>query len=496
MSKKILIESVHNGISGDSRGGLANTCAQIKHFNTQISSKAISPYRAMETDQENTEFNIRAFEFVDDNLYGLGQVSTASQIPKLYKKDTPDYLTGVWEEAHPSSAQASSGVLLSSYPFKYYKNQSKFYGLYSTNKIFSVTTSAFADVVTLSHSFVNTSYIPHPFVHPDDDNLYFSYDNRVSYKNGGASVVEDALVLPSDKIITDHDKYSGFLAIATKPADIGGKSVVYLWDRTSSDPTEAIDFGEGELLIIANIGGNLYGISQETGTIGSIRGKIVIRQYIGNSRTRIIRTIESTDSTVYVYHNTKNYVGDRVFFGASVGAGDHAGKGVYSFGYSKANSNLTLTLDYLADNDTAVVNNIKAVRHIRDVVFVSFVKDGDEAYIRRTNDQAVYTDATAIVETDRNPNMSLVDLSAEKTLEYFRVGFPPLTSGQSVVLKYKKDDDSSWTTLRTENTVGARFLDVKGFDGTWTEIHFQLAVTGGVTVLMPLEYHYNVHGGK
>jgi hypothetical protein len=49
----------------------------------------------------------------------------------------------------------------------------------------------------------------------------------------------------------------------------------------------------------------------------------------------------------------------------------------------------------------------------------------------------------------------LGSVSAKKLPFVFRADFLPLTSGQSISLKYKPNRASSWTTLATQSNVGA-----------------------------------------
>lgn len=46
------------------------------------------------------------------------------------------------------------------------------------------------------------------------------------------------------------------------------------------------------------------------------------------------------------------------------------------------------------------------------------------------------------------------DIDTEKRLDSIKVSFRRLAAGESVTVKYKVDDESSWVTVGTFNTVG------------------------------------------
>ena len=94
----------------------------------------------------------------------------------------------------------------------------------------------------------------------------------------------------------------------------------------------------------------------------------------------------------------------------------------------------------------------------------------------------VFTSQPGAVET------SILTLDDSATTKHFKVcalHFAPLTSGQSVTLKYKKDEETTWTTMGTANTVGDVHYHINNIEGTgasapnFNEISFRFELLGG-----------------
>jgi hypothetical protein len=103
--------------------------------------------------------------------------------------------------------------------------------------------------------------------------------------------------------------------------------------------------------------------------------------------------------------------------------------------------------------------------------------------------------ATSVYQTVINPNMPEEHRDKKKQVASVVVAFPPLVSGQQVVIKYRVDG-GSWTTLLTATTVGRTVAeavyDVTGKKLTpGTEYEFRVESTGGAPIT-ELQYGYEI----
>lgn len=89
-----------------------------------------------------------------------------------------------------------------------------------------------------------------------DDNLYLPYNNILVRVYPSGTVQDQALKLPTNLKITSIANWGKYLAIGTAPkSSFNGVSKVYLWNFTSPDIQEVIDWGEGDLRVLENIEG-------------------------------------------------------------------------------------------------------------------------------------------------------------------------------------------------------------------------------------------------
>src|SRR6185295_16978423 len=113
--------------------------------------------------------------------------------------------------------------------------------------------------------------------------------------------------------------------------------------------------------------------------------------------------------------------------------------------------------------------------------FIAYNADGS---IDKTDDAANYT-FTSILETQI---VDFGDIDPDKTLLTFKISFVKLTSGQSVVLKYKVDDQTSWTTVGSYSTVGGvskTFLNIESTGDNFSsghEFRFRIESLGGCQI--------------
>jgi len=318
-----------------------------------------------------------------------------------------------------------------------------------------------------------------------DDNLYLPYNNILVRVYPSGTVQDQALKLPTNFKITSITNYGNYMAIACAPVStFNGTSKVFLWNLTSIDVQEAIDWGEGELRVLETIEGMLVGITDRylNNSTGAGRGSMIIQAYSGGTPQVVkeVFTQALTGKTMPIAKATKN---NRVFFSAKImtnSAGTEYVEGIWSFGRKNTSYSYTLNCDIIDENVST--SGIQSFGTAANYFFVAHSLDGS---IDKTNDAATYT-FTSVYESQI---FNFDDTESDKRLEKIDVSFRKLATGESLTVKYKVDGATSWTTVGTFSTVGElskSFLFIEATDTAFAsgkEYQFRLESTGGLEIL-------------
>ncbi len=317
-----------------------------------------------------------------------------------------------------------------------------------------------------------------------DDNLYLPYNNILARVYPSGTVVDQALKLPTYLKITSITNYGNYLAIGCSSKNsYNGISKVFLWNLTSPDVQEAIDWGEGDLRVLETIEGMLVGITDRylNNSTGAGRGSMIIQGYTGGV-PQVLKEVFTQKLNGITMPLSKAVKNNRLFFCAKImtnTAGTEYNEGIWSFGRKNAGYPYALTLDYIDENVSA--SGIQAFGSAGNFFFISHSADGS---IDKIDDTATYT-FSSILETQI---FNFGEADNDKRLDSFKVTFRKLATGESLTLKYKVDDATTWTTIGTFNTVGelshtflreeAGAVDFK----SGREFKFQLISTGGLEI--------------
>jgi len=281
-----------------------------------------------------------------------------------------------------------------------------------------------------------------------DGYLYLAYNNTIVRVWNTGYVQDQVLKLPTNLKITSICNFNNYLAIGTAPKDgFNGVSKVFLWNFSATDVTEAIDWGEGELRIIENIEGMIVGITDRylNNASGVGRGSMIIQGYSGGF-PQVLKEVFTQKLTGIAIPRSKTVKNNRVFFAAKImtnTAGTEYNEGIWSFGRKNANYPWAITLDYIDENINT--SGIQSFGSAANYLFISHSGDGS---IDKIDDTAVFT-MTSIVETQI---FNFGDVDSDKRLDKVKVSFRRMVSGESVVVKYKVDGATTWTTIGTFNT--------------------------------------------
>lgn len=484
--------SWEGGISDDPRAVrffrgifLASQFIIAKHFDIFSNPGRLTPYRnfVADTNDGSTSTGMKQY-FVRDflyptgsgKLYGLGQ--TATGLTKIVEK--ADATTGNWDL--PVSSEGDGAVQNGC--FVEYKDYA--WGFQGTTEVFKWGTLSGVRSITNSAGTVGTITSVAQGVIAKDDNLYLPYNNKLVRVDATLTVNDAVLTLPTNFKITSICNYGNYLAIACAPVSVyNGTSKVFLWNLTSPDVQETIDWGEGNLNVLETIEGMLVGITDRylNNTAGAGRGSLIVQTYTGGS-PQVVKELFTQAIVGKNMPIAKSVKNNRLFFSAKLmtdTAGTMYNEGIWSFGRKSAGYPYILSLDYIDENVNT--SGIQSFGTAANYFFIAHSADGS---IDKTNSTATYT-FTSILETQI---FNSGDSNLDKRLDSIRISVREIATGESLTLKYKVDDTPAtpWTTIGTFNTVGEisrTFLNIEATGANFTsgtEFKFQLLSTGGLEV--------------
>jgi hypothetical protein len=416
-----------------------------------------------------------AYASASAKLYGLGQ-NGSGNTKIVYKADAT---TGNW--TLPSNSEGNGAVINNC--FLEYKDY--LWGFQGTNQIWKWGTLSGTPSITNSASTVaSTITSVANGVIAADGNAYIAYNNIIVRISTALVVTDSAKTVPDTYKITSLSNFGSYLAVGCSPKNsYNGTSKVYLWNLSSDLFQESIDWGEGELRILETIEGNLIGITDRylNNATGAGKGSMIIQAYSGGG-VQVLKEVFTQALTGKSIPQSKAVKNNRLFWAAKImtnSAGTEYDEGIWSFGRKNANYNWALSLDIIDENVNT--NGIQAIGSAANYFFITHSDDGS---IDKTNDASTYA-FTSIYETQIQ---NFGDVFSDKTLRNVKVSFRKLATNESLTLKYKIDDATSWTTIGTFSTVGElshTFTNIEstGLEfGSGREFKFRLEGTGGLEI--------------
>jgi len=486
MSKiaEIALNNFSGGISDDPREKNATKFQTAKHFDVFSNPTRLTPYRSLEADTNDgsTATGMKQYlvkDYVYDStspkIYGLGQVPGTGLTKIVYKADAT---TGNW--TLPASSEGNgavqNGCLVE------YKDY--LWGFQGTTQVFKWGLLSGTPSITNTAGTVGTITSVAQGVIAKDDNLYLPYNNKLARVTSGGTVNDAVLTLPTNFKITSICNYGNYLAIGCAPiSTYNGVSKVYLWNLTSTDVQEAIDWGEGELRVLETIEGMLVGVTDRylNNATGAGRGSMIIQIYSGGI-PQVVKEVFTQALTGKSIPLSKAVKNNRLFFAAKImtnSAGTTYSEGIWSFGRKNVYYPFSLSLDIIDENIST--SGIQAFGTAANYFFITHSNDGS---IDKTNDSATYS-FTSIYETQI---FDFDEPDKDKTLLSLKVMFRKLASGESLTAKYRINGATSWTTIGTFNTVDAMsrtFVNIESTGAGFASGHeyeLRLESTGGLEI--------------
>jgi hypothetical protein len=473
------------GITNDPRDDATGVAQMITNFDIFTDYKRAIPYRDVEDgNSAQSTAQIQAYcvalrTGTTYSLYGLGVDSGHPYIS--YKNITTGAANDLDDNAWNLTANSIAASGSTSYDcFVFYPRTGRIYGGHLSSNIWKYDPTGVAAFVDTELS-ISYSTIAQGLVHSQDDILYIPYDNKIA-KNDNGSWTATALTLPTEFYITSICELGALLAIAAAPKSGIGTSRVYLWDRDSTLETvsENIDWGTGILKVLENIENTLIGISLANDVTRN-KHRVIFRRYDGYGA---VKFRELTSSSITDLKSVKQKIDNRLHF---MLAGTFAGavrEGIWTIGRPSPDKPFALVHSHTPNNDTALgAGVLKGFYILGDYVFTSYINNSSVAAMSKTLATATYT-KKAIYES---VIFSAKDSAAVKSWKGYSSTFEPLTSNAQVVSKYKKDEETSFTTIQTENTTSAisrssATIDSAGSLPEHKELAFRLESTNGAVI--------------
>lgn len=265
------------------------------------------------------------------------------------------------------------------------------------------------------------------------------------------------------------------------------RASILLWDFASSLADQKVDFGYGKAGALGYPSGVWVGVVDENLTTDSTYGfdanangqyGFTVKYVAGPGSARKITSVTAPTNTNGALQPTRAQYKDAMLFYAKVpldATPTTYKQGIWAVGRGDDESPLALSLLM----DMGDLGSLQGFYGLGNNFW--FTHSGDGSISRLDTLTGTY-DVACTYE-------SLVfgaDTPFDKNFNGITVTTENLPASGSVVIKYRTDTDSSWTTLGTSSTAGTRrhtFTKTSSAQvGTFTEIQFQVIVTGNAPV--------------
>src|SRR3990167_8537739 len=460
MSTTVIVNKFNGGMTADPRD-TASFSQLCKHFDNFTSKHKLVPYKSTSSAYASqSTAKIERMLMYNSKMYGFG--ISSGGYAKVYESSSlsvPNFTASTTGE--DSANTPNFGIFLE------YKGV--LYGG-ATNRIWSYTISSNTFAGTTGGGGISYTNLGGALVHSKDDILYLAIDNKIYYKDGAGNIAL-GLTLPANLIITSICEYGNYLSIGCKPLyQNATNSRVFLWDRdvTLTTTSESIDWGNNDLLFLENLDGYLVGVSFQLGQ--TLPSKLVFQKYAGGGA---IKFNELPIASYTVFKGKQKY-NNRLYFG--VGATSYINKttgstgdytAIWAVGRNGENEPFSVNIDRMPNNDT-LASRVNGFLLVGEYVYISYILADLSTYgLSKTRFQQG-TSTTSKWQSVVNPGMPEYDKALNKKLVGVRVLYeapPTLDVGTAqLVLKYKVDG-GSFTTVFTDTTLTAKFMDWNDANG-------------------------------
>lgn len=480
-----IIDRFDGGLTEDKRSTQSNKFALTKHFDAFTYPHKLVPYFKTDTTIGGVYATVQTYKIVKFlyaprtastyRLFGFG-VDVGTTKPGVYALDVDagDIDNTAWAGI---SNGLSTVTNRNEEVFFYYKG---FIYMWTGARYLVRADADSGDAFNDSYFDYGTTYstVAAPVHHTTDDVAYFFVDNLV-YKLDNTSW-SLALTLPSNLSITSACSYGNYLAIAcvTKGTSVI-QSTVYLWDRDSSLAllTERIDFGLGTIIHLITLDNVLLAVLDfYANNIYSLgKGKLIIKRASGNFAVTLNELTTDNYSGV-VLPKSRVVKDNKLYFPARVELNSDARLGIWAL-----DSSGRITLDFVEEAATS----IQGIFPMGNLWWIAYNNDGS---ISHSDSSTAYSTSLSSIYESLIFNGG--DAGRNKQLISAGVMTEALPTAGQIVLKYRKNEETSWTTIFTNTTDSSTFYEALT-SIIFKEIQFQILSTGG-GVITGLKFKYEL----
>lgn len=478
----------------DDRQLSASGFASSINFDIHETPSTLTPVRSYEADEGyNSDTDgikpavIRVIGQVGTStLYGVGYKINGTG-RKLYKKSIADSEWTAVNGGDGNAAESATGCPVPGFYIEQFNSSGE--GLHWFLSGSATTPTASTWYIGLNSyatpavacDFAKKALSLNPTFYPQgilgvDGAVYVSDDYKIHKCANTGTITDSIFTVSRNFSITSLCLYGNYLAIAIYGQ---GRSKVLLWDYSSAQASEVIDWGEGALLVLENIEGQLVGItdkyinsslfSSATGGNGSMQIKVW-----GGGSPVSINEVRAQGVVAGAIKQFKYIKGGKLYWYAKIpldSTGTNYEEGLWTFGRKISSQPFALSLE----------------REIAGTVFEGFYGVGNYLYLPNSQDGSIdrtsasttfslnSTYDTEIITDDKSYN--------EKHAQGFMVSFEPREANQTINVRYRKDQETSWTLIQPSPSIATG--DVKALyslDFNFREIQFRIESSGGAKI--------------
>ncbi len=489
MSVTAIVNKFDGGNAEDVRTENANECEYCDNFDVFTTPHKPIPFVDMVaetmTSGTTTDYALADVDSITvagtTSLLALGRTALATNTPAFFRKNSSSDITSAWQ----FYASGVNNVVKNSLTIfrAVGTTDLRAYCLGDTAAAHNLQMFDGTATVTTVGTLTNTNYsstIARPFVHPQNNVMYFADGNIVgSYDPSlGTPFTATLLTLPSNKLVVGFTYLGVYLVIICRPRNGIGNSTKYFWNPNTALTTldETIDLGSSQVNIVENIENQLVVISTKA-SVGSysnvITNKLTVKVYTGGAMTVVKEIAIGTGVSANLM---KQKVGEKLYFALS---GDTS---IYVFGKNK-NGQYFLTHNRGLPTGATSITSFSI---IGDVFFANYATAGQTENFRRSvvlSESQAYT-VTSVYRTTKNPAMISAHRSQLKMLQAVQWMYTSGSSAAVATLKYSVNGGAYTTIATLTGVTGEQVLEAANetsdleFDVA-REYSFQMEVTGG-----------------
>lgn len=451
MSKTIKQQNFWSGIVNDVRSSLPGAVSYAENFDvgrTKTLKQVVNNQAENSCSYDVNNYITKCIQ-VGTDIYGLGQDNNTNHDTTIWKKTNS--LSSAWAIATNgtiSSSTFNAGDAL------FVANNGIIYLDGGNSKIAKYTIAT----NVMSATAINLANAKDGVVW--QGNVYCHSGQDIYQINTTSDVLTNKITIPSEQTIVAKIPFGNLMAILCTSTTTVSK--MYLWDGvTTTTFMDIIEIGvgtvsggcnlDGMILAVINTpnkrtlkikgynGGNFQnlftytGRSNQANTFNYIQGASRVQRFTGYAYFMITGTKpDDTYSGLYQY--------------ALVRYGREEPTNPMTFSvYKTFDFTSSRGLDgQTSNNDFTVIENIIGGADTAERSVAAFINSDTNKTTFFLSESNVYTNQPGVLET---LIFNMGDSSITKTIEGISVQYKSLPSGGGVVAKYKKDEETYWTTV-------------------------------------------------